>query len=188
MQHTTVLAGLRLVIVALVGMAATGITPAQQSSSFELSEHTFNAGGHPANGTVLTSGSFRLSLDALGNTVSGVATGSASFAVDVGFPASYRPPLEVQNLIFTDPVTLSWDPDGSVGTYALYRGQVPVFDPNYGSCLENDISGSTTTDGSTPGPGLAYFYLLTARNRLEEEGTKGMDSDNDERDNSFPCP
>jgi hypothetical protein len=32
------------------------------------------------------------------------------------------------------------------------------------------------------------FYLLTAENRLAEEGTIGTDSDGGERANDSPCP
>ena len=189
MQLPTVLTGLKRAVLALAGVALAGLATAQQSSSFQMTEYTFNAGGHPAQGTILTSGSFQLTLDALGDAISGTATNSSSFSIGNGFPASFGPPLEAQNLRFTDAVTLAWDPDGSVGEYELYRGQVVApFDPNYGSCLSAGITDLTATDFSAPGPGLAFFYLVTARNRLDEEGSKGLDPDNLERDNSFPCP
>ena len=42
---------------------------AQESASFKLTEHVFNAGGNPADGAVLASASFRIKLDAIGESV-----------------------------------------------------------------------------------------------------------------------
>jgi hypothetical protein len=41
---------------------------------------------------------------------------------------------------------------------------------------------------AVPDPGQGFFYLVTARNRLAEEGTKGSTSAGVPRSNAFPCP
>ena len=84
----------------------TGAVLAQTSMSFKLSEHVFNAGGRPYGGTVATSASFKISLDAIGEGLLGTALSSASFNIDSGFGSAYPPPLEVSGLLFTDKVTL----------------------------------------------------------------------------------
>ena len=79
---------------------------AQQSTSYRLAEHTFNAGGHPSDGVVLSSASFRITLDALGDSVAGHAVTSASYQIEGNFVARYVPPGEVSNLSFADSSTL----------------------------------------------------------------------------------
>jgi hypothetical protein len=46
----------------------------------------------------------------------------------------------------------------------------------------------TTTDPDVPSVTTGYFYLVTADNRLDEEGTKGFRSNGTERGNPAPCP
>ncbi|RMH70289.1 MAG: hypothetical protein D6685_00265, partial [Bacteroidetes bacterium] len=41
--------------------------------------------------------------------------------------------------------------------------------------------GESVTDSDPIAPGGGFFYLVTARNRLDEEGTKGRDSAGSER-------
>jgi hypothetical protein len=45
----------------------------------------------------------------------------------------------------------------------------------------------TATDPASPPPDSIYFYLVTAENRLGEEGTKGYSSSGVERHGS-DCP
>ena len=71
---------------------------AQQSASFEISDHVFNSGGHPTAGTVLSSTSFRITLDALGDSIVGPALSSVSFGMEVSFGSCYPPPEEVSRL------------------------------------------------------------------------------------------
>jgi len=87
----------------------------------------------------------------------------------------------------TDHQTLVWDPERSIGTYNLYRG---VLDSpaGYGDCEQQDLESETTEDSSQPPTGAGYFYLITASNRLDDEGTLGWDSVDAERPNSDPCP
>jgi hypothetical protein len=122
-------------------------------------------------------------------TESSAALGGASYQVSGGFIASYPPPGEVVNVRFTDSTTLVWGAERSVGSYSLYQGSVSSpFDPNYGSCQTTGIATETTTVTATPSAGDAVFLLVTAENRLGEEGTKGPDSAGATRDNTNPCP
>jgi hypothetical protein len=176
---------MRSTCIVVAGLLLAAAASAQQSPSYQITESTFNAGGHPDGGIVLTSASFQMSPDAIGQSVAAGTVTSASFAMGGGFVASFPPATDVSGLHFTNAVTLAWDADGSVGDYCLYRGTVSnPFDPNYGSCVPPAISGETTTDSTTPSnPGDVLFYLVTARNRLKEEGTKGAG-----RANPNPCP
>jgi hypothetical protein len=162
---------------------------AQSSASYEISDSAFNAGGHPDDGTVMTSASYQVSLDAIGDAVLGSGMSSASYGMSAGMVGTYPPPGEVPGLWFTDAVTLAWSPEPSVGVYNLYRDLVSALSGlGYGSCEQQDIAGATTTDSSTPPVGDGYFYLVTAENMLGEEGTKGQDSAAGERGNTTPCP
>jgi hypothetical protein len=149
----------------------------QQSESYKLSEHTLNGGGHPADGTVLASTSYRIKLDALGDALVGPGLASASFRMDPGFVAPYPPPGEVTGLRFADPTTLAWDAERSIGDYNLYRDLLSNLSGlGYGTCLRQRIPDEATTDNDAVPLGDGFFYLVTAENRLDEEGTKGADS------------
>jgi len=43
------------------------------------------------------------------------------------------------------------------------------------------LAGENATDASIPAAATGYFYLVTAENRLAEEGTKGSNSTGGER-------
>jgi hypothetical protein len=162
---------------------------AQQSASFRMSEHTFNAGGHPSGGQVMASASFRLTYDAVGAPVVGWEMSAPSFRMDASFGSSYRPPGEVAGLRFDDDVTLAWNPERSTGTYGLYRDLMSGLPGlGYGACLRGDLGSAGFRDTETPPHGSGFFYLVTASNRLREEGTKGQDSTGNERANAAPCP
>ena len=162
---------------------------AQESANYKLNEHTFNAGGNPSDGVVLTSTSYRITLDALGDSVAGRNMSSVSYRMDGSFVSSYPPPGEVLGLSFTDHQTLVWHHERSVGDYNLYRDLMSDLDGlDYGSCEQQDIPLNTTTDGILPSSGDGYFYLVTAENRLDEEGTLGTKSTGAERPNTDPCP
>jgi hypothetical protein len=163
---------------------------AQTSTNYRLTEQVFNAGGHPSDGIVLSSASFRVTLDAIGESVVGTGLSSASFEMDGSFGAAYPPPGEVLNLRFTDATTLVWDSEKSVGVYNLYRDWLTTLSGlGYGNCEQQDLTDETATDTDTPKPaGRGFFYLVTAENRLNEEGTKGQDSSASERPNPSPCP
>ncbi len=175
MRQAMVLAGLLLL--------ALGTASAQQSTSFTLEEHVFNAGGHPQAGTILTSASLQITLDAIGEGMAVTGLSSASFQLDGGFPTGYPPPGEVLDLRFSDATTLEWNPEGSIGSYSLYRDLLSSLSGlGYGMCLEPFLLIETTTDTDVPAaPGTGFFYLVTAENKLAEEGTKGFLSDATER-------
>ena len=162
---------------------------AQQSASFELSEHVFNAGGRPVGGQVAASASFQVTLDALGDAVSPGLLASGAFQLGGGFVTIYPPPGEVVLLQFTDAETLVWTPEPSTGDYNLYRGPLDTLsDLTYGSCEASNVDGTTTTDADPVPIGDGYFYLVTAENLIDEEGTKGYSSTGMERPNPAPCP
>ena len=172
-------------VVALV-LATASI--AQESPSYKLKEHVFNAGGNPDGGAVLVSAGFHVKLDAVGEAVSGSSLGSPSYHMDGGFVLAYPPPGEVRNLRFSNKTTLLWDPERSAGYYDIYRDLLSTLPGNFGACLQHDIAAETAVDAGTPGVGTGYFHLVTAENRLDEEGTKGFRSNGTERGNPAPCP
>jgi hypothetical protein len=179
-----------LLLLAAASLAVPATAVAQTSASYKLKEYTFNNGGHPANGSFASSTSYRIKLDAIGDAiVSGSAMSSASNRMEGGFVGDYPPPGEVKGDLFTNKTTLTWSPEKSVGTYDVYRALVSTL-PGlaYGACLQNGITTETATDTVTPSVGQGYFYLITARNRLGEIGTKGYASSGTERANAAPCP
>lgn len=159
---------------------------AQSSASYRLTESVFNAGGNPS--PVLASTNYQVTLDAVGDSVSGANLSSASYSSDAGFAALFHPPGEVLDLHFTDPTHLAWDPEPSVGSYNLYRGLVSGLSGGYGACFSSGITGESGVDASTPSSGQCFFYLVTAENRIAEEGTLGRASSGVERANPGPCP
>jgi hypothetical protein len=159
-----------------------------EECAVELSESVLNAGGLPASGTVHSSASYRIIPDALGETAVDLSLASDSYRMEAGFIQGYPTPGEVIGLHFTGNTTLAWLPESAAGSYNLYRGLVPTFLPDYGSCHQPGISGQTATDSSVPAVGQSFFYLVTAVNPRGEEGTKGNDSSGGERPNPSGCP
>ena len=174
----------------LAGAALVG-TPAlaQQSTSYKLTESAVNAGGRPLNGAGAASASYRVSFDAIGDAAAGATLSSASHRVGSGFVAGFPPPGETRGLRFPDRTTLRWDPEPSVGVYNLYRDFVSALaGGGTGTCFVNGVSTEQASDAGSPGAGKGFFYLVTAKNRLGEEGTKGTRSSGSERPNPAPCP
>ena len=172
--------------IVLIGLILAGTALAQENASFKLGEHVFNSGGHPAGGTVPTSASFKISLDAIGDSLSPGPLSSASFDMDGGFGSTYPPPGEVSGLRFTDKVTLEWGPEKSAGIYNLYRDLQSNLQ-GFGDCEQQDLTATTTTDNDAVPTGDGYVYLVTVENLLDEEGTKGFQSDGLEREGAV-CP
>jgi len=167
---------------------------AQSSPSFRLEEYTLNAGGMPSRGQQLGSASFTLTLASIGESVAAAGPAGASFGMDAGFDAAYPPPGEVASacgssggacMVFLDGETLSWPAEPSAGLYDLYRDSTA---DDFGECEQRDVLGTMTLDTSMPPSGGGYFYLVTAKNRLGEEGTKGFQSDTSERPASGQLP
>jgi hypothetical protein len=181
----------RRVFVAFAGALLVTALPAlaQTSPSYQLTESALNCGGDPQNGTTLTSASFTVTLDAIGDPVAGGPLASASYTSDVGLPPSLKPPGEVLDLLFLDKTTLTWHPESSVGTYRLYRGLLSDLPSNYGTChTPGGLVTEQSTDTATPAAGQCFIYLVSARNRIEEEGTLGSSSSGTPIPNSTPCP
>jgi hypothetical protein len=173
----------------LVALASVCTAVAQQSPSYNLEEHVINGGGRPEDGEILTSASYRVTFDGVGEAVLETGMTSASFQLSAGFVATYPPPGEVLGLTFPDKQTLVWNPETSAGTYNLYRDLMSgLTGGGYGNCEQQNLLDVTTTDGEVPPGGDGYFYLVTVENRLSEEGTKGWDSGGAERPNPSPCP
>ena len=176
----------------LIALVATGIASAQTSASYKLEEHVFNAGGHPEAGTVLSSGSYQITLDSIGEGLSGAGLSSSSYSMDGGFPSAFPPPGEVLNLVMlAADQTLEWDVERSAGSYNLYRDLISgLAATDLGDCEQQGIAGTTTTDPATPPATDGYYYLVTVDNRIGEEGTMGFDGLGAERDNLLgtPCP
>ncbi|MCU0225170.1 MAG: hypothetical protein MUF27_14130 [Acidobacteria bacterium] len=177
--------GISIVLVAVASSPAL----AQQSASYKLTESAVNAGGRPVNGAGASSTSYRVSFDAIGDAVAGGSPSSASYRLGSGFVSWFPPPGEAKGLRFSDRTTLRWDPEPSVGTYNLYRDFVSALaGGGTGTCFVNGVSTEQASDGGSPGAGKGFFYLVTAENRLAEEGTKGKRSSGSERPNPAPCP
>jgi hypothetical protein len=186
------MSGLRpFVLAALLAGAAVAGAPAlaQQSASYRLSESAVNAGGRPQNGTIASSAGYRVTLDAIGDPVASGTPASASYRLGSGFVAWFPPPGEANGLRFVDRTTLRWDPDSSTGVYNLYRDFVSALaGGGTGTCFVNGLAAEQASDVGSPGTGRGFFYLVTAKNRLAEEGTKGNRSSGTERPNPAPCP
>jgi hypothetical protein len=176
-------------LVAFLVLFFSSSASAQTSASYRLQEHTVNAGGRPLAGIVASSASFRISLDAIGDSVGGTQLNGASYRMEPGFGPAYSPPGQVTGLRFTDSTELVWEPERSAGEYNLYRGLISIISGlTYGDCEQPGLTGETTIDTDLPPASDGYFYLVTAENRLGEEGSKGRDSDGVERPNPAPCP
>ncbi len=163
--------------------AAIALLLAPSSASYRLTESVLNAGGPPAQGA-----SYRLSLHSIGDAVAATGLSSPSYRLDAGFVPLLPPPGEVRGLRWNTKSDLEWNPEKSVGTYSAYKDTLTTFPGTYGACFATDVTTEGTTDVATPAAGTGWFYLVTAENRLGEEGTKGNRSDGVERGNPAPCP
>ena len=177
------------ILPALIVLALASPAGAQTSASHKLTEYTFNDGGDPANGSFASSTSHRIKLDAIGDAVAtDAAIVSTTHRLEAGFVGAYPPPVEVRNARFTGKTSLVWDPDRSVGSYEVYRDALSTLPGNFGACFQSALGNEVMADASNPSAGTGWFYLVTARNRLGEEGTKGNRSSGAERSNALPCP
>lgn len=173
---------MRVFVLAVVAIVTLTPIPAQQSASFEVDSSELNAGGRPLDGVETTSAAFRVRLDAIGDAFVLGEASSTSYRTGSGFVGRYRPPGEVEGLLFPDDRTLVWSAEPSAGTYNLYRGALGDLGAlQFGSCTEQDVAATTTTDGDPLPAGDGYAYLVTVLNRLREEGSKGFGSDGSER-------
>lgn len=179
----------QLLALAMVTAAVTLTSAsAQTSANFKLQESVLNAGGNPLQGGQLSSASYRLELDSIGEAAVDVGAFSGSYRIDSAFVSAYPPPGETLGLRFSDKTTLLWNPEKSIGKYELYRGAISSLPGMWGSCFAANLASATSIDSQLPSIGTGYFYLVTARNRLSEEGTKGKRSNGTTRTNTNPCP
>ncbi len=178
----------------LVVLSSAAPIFAQESASYALREQAFNNGGDPRQGIVMSSPMFAITLDSIGESIAGGAMTSSSYAIGSGHDGRYVPALEVLGLRLrsaypgSSTTILEWSPEPSVGAYGLYRDLLSVLGTGYGVCVAHDLTIESATDAGVPAIGRGYFYLVTAENRLAEEGTLGFDSLGAERPNATPCP
>jgi hypothetical protein len=178
MSRREVLAAGLFLAAALPSMAAAA----------EVSESTFNAGGHPEQGVVPASAAFMISLGSLGEPFPFMDLRDRML-LQTGFLGGLHPPGEVLNLRFIDPIALAWDPEPSAGSYNLYRGSIGGAPGDPGACLQPELPDTSTIDlDPAPPAGQAWFYLVTVKNRLGENGTPGFDSQGAPRPDPSPCP
>jgi hypothetical protein len=177
----------RIALLLLAGLIALPAL-AQESESYKLKESVLNGGGNPKDGAILSSASFRVKLDAIGEGALRAGLTSSSYRMDGGFVNGYPPPGEVAGFSFSNKTTLIWRPEKSIGVYNLYRDLLSALGGGFGACQQQDLTGEMTTEPGTPPVANGWFYLVTAENRLREEGTKGNSSAGVERPNPSPCP
>jgi hypothetical protein len=192
---------------AAIGLAAAlalapGNALAQSSANFQVEQATFNAGGHPADGVVMASASHTISLDSIGEGAVAGGMTSASFRMDAGLVGLYQPPLEVAPSCGTGAGTclavshaaspsiaqLTWPFEPSGGSYNLYRETVPsLAGLAFGACYQQGLTTELAVDADPISVESGFFYLVTAVNRLGEQGTKGFLSNGAERAGAV-CP
>lgn len=175
----------RKIVLSFFILSLSLLAYSQQSASFKIEQGTFNNGGNPV--PVLSSPEGQVTLDCVGDSLSATGASSPSYRTDPGLPAEYRPPGEVLNMMFSDKVTFNWNAEASVGTYNVYRGDLADLASGYGACLSQGLNATLAIDTETPPSGRCYFYLVTAENRVAEEGTMGKRSDGTQRVNPSPC-
>lgn len=179
---------MRILIVAFGALFLLGdMTTAQTSEDYKLEEYVFNAWGVSSQNQTPQSGSFELTLAMMGDAIVASGLNSSAFQLNAGFLAGYLPPGEVAHacgtpgngcLVFTNAQTLTWPDEPSAGVYSLYRGSMR---DDFGACEQAELPNPIATDTATPPSSEAFYYLLTVKNRLGEEGTKGFQSDMTER-------
>ena len=177
-----------LAFLLLAGLIALPVL-AQESPSYKIKESVFNAGGHPKDGAILTSASYRIKLDSAGEGVVAAGVVSASFHMDGGFMEAYPPPAEVHDFVFSNKNMMAWDFEKSTGTYNVYRDLMSSLSGGgFGTCFAQGLAQPAGSDPNSPPVNNGWFYLVTAENRLREEGSKGYRSSGNERGNAAPCP
>jgi hypothetical protein len=162
---------------------------AQESASYKVKESVLNAGGHPKDGAILTSASYRIRFDSAGEGVVAAGVVSVSFHMDGSFMGAYPPAGEVHGLLFSNKTTMAWVAEKSTGTYNIYRDLMNILSGGgFGTCFAQGLTQPAGSEPNTPPMNNGWFYLVTAENRLREEGTKGDRSSGGQRGNPAPCP
>jgi len=153
-----------------------GLALAQESAHFKVKGPVLNGGGDPQGGMDPSSASYKLRPDALDEAAAASSLSSVAFRMGGGFVLSFPRPGEINNLAFSDSVTLTWNADPFAAHYHLYR--TPEMGPGMGvspsaDCLQPDVPSASTTDAGAPSLGRAYFYGATAVNCIRLEGPHG---------------
>jgi hypothetical protein len=178
-----------LLLAAALAVLTPCAAPAQSSASYRIDEKALNEGGRPAQGVSSASASYRISLDAIGGPVAGVAMSAPSFHLGGGFATAFTPPGEVNGLqLLADQQTMIWSPEPGSTVYNVYSGIMSSLPGPFGVCAIGRVAGTSAVDSTVPTQGTGLFYLVTGVNRLREEGTKGHTSSGTERANPSPCP
>ncbi len=168
-------------------LAATAVL-AQESATYKLTEHVFNAGGHPSGASNPVSASYQITMGSIGDGLSARGLSSASYHTDAGFVMTYPPPGETTGLRFISKTGLAWDAEPSAGSYNLYRDLLSnLTGLGFGQCQQQGLASTTTNDAEAVPAGDGFFYLMTVENRVAEEGTKGAQSSGAERQGAA-CP
>ena len=88
--------------------------------------------------------------------------------------ASAAPPGEVQLVVVRQDSRISWVLVPGATDYNVYRGLASSLPRGTGArCHGDEIVGNTFSSPSTPPPGDAFFYLVTAESDADGEGTPG---------------
>lgn len=160
----------------------------QSSTSYRLEERTFNAGGRPEDGIVATSASFAVTLDSIGDPFTPRLMSGATIRLVPGPVWVFPPPLEVSGLVWTAADRLIWEPAGSADSYNVYRDGLAAVASSGGACQQADVPSTSYDALADPARGAGFFYLVTANNRLHEEGGRGVRSDGTARPATPTCP
>ncbi|HKQ61050.1 MAG TPA: hypothetical protein VJS92_07150 [Candidatus Polarisedimenticolaceae bacterium] len=101
------------------------------------------------------------------------------------------PPAEVGSSLVLNKsggtALLSWSDGGNPGTFGPYRGTRDVPWSYNQQCLGGLVSGTSTSDGSTPAVGSTFFYFVSRKTSCGES-VLGRDSGGQPIPNSSPCP
>ena len=117
-----------------------GAVLAQESASFKLKEHTFNTGGNPQDGIMLTSASFQVTLSALGDDAAATGCDSRN---------SRTCEEQDQNQCDSNSRNTDSDKDGSI-TISSEASTKTTSSDNSTETSKGDNCNGATTDGDTP--------------------------------------
>jgi len=90
-------------------------------------------------------------------------------------------PPEVQNLQFSDGLTLAWDTTTGADHYNVYRGRLADVAGGAPRCHGFKVSATTFASPDDPAVSDGYAYLVTAESITNGEGTPGLRTVGSER-------
>jgi len=92
------------------------------------------------------------------------------------------------DLAWLDAGTLSWS-DAAVAAYELYRGSIADGEFIFNHvCRQPGLATAMAVETESPGPGAAFYYLVSGRSACGAEGPLGTTSLGADRPNTAPCP